>query len=286
MSRIKEYLKKKIDEEILLYYKNPSNYPKEIYEKLLIRWGDDSVFSEEHRFILLNILIPNLHEKKILDMASGCGSFVIQGLRHGYDTYGIEPEEWKQEIVDLKFSENDYPKEWRARIKKDVGEKLSFPNDHFDVFDSWQTIEHVGNERDCIFELYRVLKKGGMGILRGPDYICFFEGHYKLFWFPLLEDSKFAKFYLKLRNRPLGGLKTFHAVNPFKTRKYAKEAGFKVIDIKRKQIYDAAKRRFPPFSSPICAPILWGIYLMWDTWRGIRYFGCGEATISFLLVKE
>lgn len=286
MTKIKEYLKKKIDEEILLYFKDTSNYPPELYETLLVRWSDDSVFSEEHRYILLNILIPDLKEKKILDMASGTGSFVLQGLRQGYNTYGIEPEEWKHEVIDLKFEENEYPKEWRDRLKKGVGEKLPYEDETFDVFDSWQTIEHVGDERDCIFELYRVLKKGGQGILRGPDYICFFEGHYRMFWFPLMGDTKFARFYLKMRGRPFGGLDTFHPVNPFKTRRYCREAGFKIIDIKRKQIYDAAKRRMPILSKKIFKPVLWGIYLMWDTYRGIKDFGRGEATISYLLIKE
>jgi 2-polyprenyl-3-methyl-5-hydroxy-6-metoxy-1,4-benzoquinol methylase len=286
MSATKEYLKKKIDEEILLYYKDASKYPSAMYDRLLVRWSDDSVFSEEHRYVLLNILIPDIKEKKILDMAAGCGSFVLQGLRNGYNTYGVEPEEWKHEVIDLKFKENDYPVDWRDRIVKGVGEKLPFEDETFDVFDSWQTIEHVADERDCIFELYRVLKKGGMGILRGPDYICFFEGHYRMFWFPLMGKGPLARFYLKLRGRPYGGLDTFHPVNPFKTRRYAREAGFKIIDIKRKQIYDAAKRRMPILKKGVFKPALWGIYLMWDMYRGIKYFGRGEATISYLLVKE
>ena len=30
---------------------------------------------------------------KILDMASGCGTFVFYGILNGYDVFGIEPEE-------------------------------------------------------------------------------------------------------------------------------------------------------------------------------------------------
>ena len=129
MSATREYLKKKIDEEILLYYKDASKYPSAMYDRLLVRWSDDSVFSEEHRYVLLNILIPDIKEKKILDMAAGCGSFVLQGLRNGYNTYGVEPEDWKHEVIDLKFKENDYPDDWRDRIIKGVGEKLPFEGD-------------------------------------------------------------------------------------------------------------------------------------------------------------
>lgn len=284
---VREYLREQIDKEILLYYHDPSAYPEELYERLQVRWGDDSVFSEEHRYYLLNLLIPELKEKKVLDMAAGCGSFVLQGLRNGYNTYGVEPEDWKQELIDLKFKENDYPDEWRERIVQEVGEKLPFEDETFDVFDSWQTIEHVSNERDCIFELYRVLKKGGMGILRGPDYLCFFEGHYRMFWLPLMGKSKFSKWYVtKLMKRPWGGIDTFHPVNPFKLKRYIKEAGFKLVDIKRYQIYKAIERRLPFTKSKLFIPAKWFIYLMWDFYRGIKNFGRGEATVSFLLIKE
>ena len=40
---VKEYLKDKIDAEILLYYKDASKYPQELYDQLQIRWGVDEV---------------------------------------------------------------------------------------------------------------------------------------------------------------------------------------------------------------------------------------------------
>ena len=153
---IRDFLSEKIDVEALLYYKSVENYPREEYDELLVRWGDDSVFSEKNRFDLIEKLIPDAKSKKILDMAAGCGSFVLQGLRNGWDTYGVEPEDWKHELIDIKFEENDYPAEWRDRIKCGIGEKLPFEDETFDIFDSWQTIEHVQNERDCMFEFYRV----------------------------------------------------------------------------------------------------------------------------------
>jgi ubiquinone/menaquinone biosynthesis C-methylase UbiE len=284
---VKEYLKERIDAEILLYYKDASKYPQELYGQLQTRWGDDSVFSEEHRYYLLNVFIPDLKSKKILDMAAGCGSFVLQGLRNGYNTTGVEPEDWKQELIDLKFLENDYPKEWRERLVKGIGEKLPFADETFDVFDSWQTIEHVQNEKDCVFELYRVLKKGGVGILRGPDYLCFFEGHYRMFWLPLMGKSKFSKWYVtKLMKRPWEGIDTFHPVNPFKLKRTIREAGFKLVDIKRYQIYKAIERRLPFTKHVIFKPFKWLVYLFWDLYRGIKHFGRGEATVSFFLIKE
>lgn len=286
MEEIKAYLKKHIDQEALNYFHSIDAYPKEVYDNLLVRWGDDSKFSEKHRFDLLEKMIPDAKSKKILDMAAGCGSFVIQGLINGWNTYGVEPEEWKHELIDLKFKTIDHPKEWRDRIVKGVGEKLPFPDESFDAFDSWQTIEHVANEKDCIFELYRILKKGGSGILRGPDYISFYEGHYRMFWFPMMGKGAMAKMYLKLMGRPPMGLDTFHPVNPFKIKKYAKEAGFKVVDIKRKQIYDAAKRKMSFLNGPFGKLTLPLVYFGWDFLQGVKRIGRMEATISLLLIKE
>jgi ubiquinone/menaquinone biosynthesis C-methylase UbiE len=182
----RKILREQIDKEILLYFQNPDKYPQDIYNQLLTRWSDDSVYNEKHRFDQIERLIPNAKSKKILDMAAGCGSFVIQGLRNGWDTYGVELEDWKHELIDAKFTENDYPREWRNHIKQGVGEKIPYDSETFDLVDSWQTIEHVQNEKQCMSELYRVLKKGGCGILRGPSYMCFFEGHYFMFWLPMM----------------------------------------------------------------------------------------------------
>lgn len=280
------YLRDKIHYEISQYYHDINSYPKEKYNQVLKRWSDDSYYSEKQRFDLQEVIIPNAKNMKILDMASGCGSFVIQGLLKGWNVWGVEPEAWKQELIDIKFEENNYPKEWRERMVTGIGEKLPFPDESFDGFDSWQTIEHVQSEEACIKELYRVLRKGGQGILRGPDYFSFFEGHYMMFWFPLMGDSKFARWYLKLMGRPFGGLDTFHPVNPFKLKRYCRDAGFKIVDIKQKQIYDAAKRKLPFLKMGIFKPLLRIIYFLWDAYRGIRYFGRREATISFLLIKE
>ncbi len=286
MQSVNEFLKEKIDREALMYFRDINDFPQAIYKKILEKWGDDTKFNEKHRFDLLELLIADVKSKKILDMAAGCGSFVIQGLKNGYNTYGVEPEVWKHALIDLKFSENSYPEQWRSRVVRGVGEKLPFESETFDVFDSWQTIEHVQDEKACLEELFRVLKKGGKGILRGPDYICFFEGHYRMFWLPLLNPkSKLAKLYVKFRGRPLEGLQTFHAVNPFKTRKFAKKAGFKIIDIKRLQIYNGAKRRFPFLKMKMFFPLLVSIYAIWDFLLFFRYFGRGEATISYLLIK-
>ncbi|MDY0217233.1 MAG: class I SAM-dependent methyltransferase [Bacteroidales bacterium] len=282
------YLKEKLSDEVLLFERRVSDLDKKTFDTILMRWSDDSKNMEEHRYVLINILIPQAKKLKILDMAAGCGSFVLQGLLNGYDTYGVEPEDWKHELIDIKFKENNYTEEWRRRLIQGVGEDLPFDDNYFDIFDSWQTIEHVQNQEKCIQEFYRVLKPGGMGILRGPNYFSFYEGHYRMFWFPMLNPkSKFAKWYTtKVRKRPVGGLDTFVTVNPRKIKKYARNTGFKVVNIKRKQIFDASIRRLPILKYKIFYPSLLFIYLLWDIYKALGNFGIGQRTISYLLIKE
>ena len=286
MRSSRDILEKHINDEILLYFPNLSMFDKETLNRLLLRWSDDSIFSEKHRYELMDQLIFNSKSKKILDMAGGCGSFVLQGLRNGYNAYGVEPEQWKHDVIDAKFKENNYPKEWRDHLLKGIGEKLPFEDETFDIFDSWQTIEHVGDVRKCINELFRILKKGGSGILRGPDYIGFYEGHYRIFWFPLMGKSRLARLYLKLRKRPIEGLDTFNPVNSYQIRRYCREAGFKVVNIKREQVYRSAKRRIPALKKNFFRPFFWSFYMLLELLRGFRYFGRREPTISYLLVKE
>lgn len=282
----KEFLSEYIDQEALNYFFTLEEFPKDIYDELLVRWGDDSAFSEDSRFDFIQRIIPGAATKKILDMAAGCGSFTIQGLLKGWDVYGIEPEDWKHELIDIKFRENNYPAEWRDHIKKGIGESLPFEDETFDLFDSWQTIEHVSNEKDCLSELYRVLKKGGRGILRCPSYFCFYEGHYRLLWFPMMGDSALSRFYLKLRKRPAEGLKTFHPVNPLRLKKIAEEAGFKVVNIKRKQIYNGAKKRFPFLQGALGNLFLPLIYLGWDSVQFVKNAAVSGVPLEFLLIKE
>lgn len=282
----KEFLYEKIHAEILFYNYSIDSDIKETVGKIINRWSDDSLFSEKQRFENLEQHFPNLKEKRILDMAAGCGSFVLQGLIKGYNTYGVEPEDWKQELIDIKFLENKYSNGWRNRLLKGYGEKLPYEDSFFDVFDSWQTFEHVQNVQFCLNELYRVTKKKGGGIIHCPSYATFFEAHYRIFWFPMMGDSAFSRAYLKFKNRPTEGLKTFVPINKKKLITAAKIAGFEVINIKKQNIYTVAKRKIPFLQKGIFKWLLPIIYLAWSTKIGITKFGVQERNIHLKLTKN
>ncbi len=147
--------------------------------------------------------------KKILDLAAGCGTFLLFGLKNGYDVWGIEPESWKLEFFRQKLINSEYPPEFLKHMIIGKGESLPFEDNSFDLVTSYQTLEHVDSVSECLKEMIRVLKPGGFLYIKCPDYNSFFEPHYQLPFFPVMNRSVAEK-YLKFMGRPTLGLKTLN----------------------------------------------------------------------------
>lgn len=146
---------------------------------------------------------------RILDMAAGCGTFVLFGLRNGLDVTGIEPEAWKLRYFCQKLEASQLPSDWKSRVVWGLGESLPFPDESFDVVTTYQTLEHVADVRQSIHELLRVLKPGGHLYLRAPDYDSFYEPHYALPFLPRM-SKPLARRYLRLLGKPVSGLETLN----------------------------------------------------------------------------
>lgn len=130
---------------------------------------------------------------KILDLGSGCGTFVKVCSAHGLDATGVEPDNDVIEVARLKGVGHD--------IVKGVGEFLPFREGSFDIVASMSVLEHVKDPRRVVLESVRVLKSKGVLWLDAPDYSrCFHEGHYGLFWIPLM-PKRIAKLYVRARGR-------------------------------------------------------------------------------------
>ena len=175
-------------------------------------WMNDESNSK-HRFDAIRVYVDeaDLKECKILDMASGCGTFVFYGLLNKYDVYGIEPEQWKHEFNALKAKEKNYPDAWVKRFCSGVGENLPYGDETIDIISTYQTLEHVQSHEKCFSEFKRVLKKGGRLFIQCPDYTSFFEGHYRVPMLPLMNRSLFRA-YLRLLDKPTKGLDTVNYI--------------------------------------------------------------------------
>lgn len=282
----KIYLREQLSEEVRFYFHTIDHKTQKIVDDLAERWSNDHVFSEKKRFDSIHQFIRSNKSMRILDMAAGCGSFVLQGLLNGYDVTGIEPEEWKHDLIDIKFQENQYEPNWRSRIKKAVGEDLPFEDESFDHVDSWQTFEHVSSVEKCLIEIRRVLVPGGSAIIRCPNYFSFYEGHYRAFWLPLLGHSAFGKFYVKkILKRPEAGLNTFHPITTRSLTRAAKKSGLHVINIEKETIKNLLQTKFPILKKKgMCLFTEIGFGL-WKFKKRLTDFGKREQAIHLLLKK-
>lgn len=209
MSRARAYLFEHLKAEAAEYFgTDDETYLSYICDA----WMDDENNSKQ-RFDTIQSIIgeSTLRTSRILDMASGCGTFVFYGVLHGYDTYGLEPEKWKHLFNIKKASEKGYPTEWAKRFCLGIGEFLPFREHAFDVISTYQTLEHVRSLEQCFGEFRRVLRIGGLLLIQCPDYRSWFEGHYRIPMLPLMNRTLF-RMYLRIIRRPTQGLNSINYI--------------------------------------------------------------------------
>ena len=125
----------------------------------------------------------------VLDVGSGVGTFVMACRRRGFRAFGVEPDRIGQggRISSIQIA--------RRRLEQQVfaasvGECLPFADHSFDLVTMNQVMEHVSDQTAVLGEALRVLKDRGAIYIASPNYLRFYEPHYKIKWFPLL--PKFA----------------------------------------------------------------------------------------------
>ena len=135
----------------------------------------------------------------VLDVGSGVGTFVLACRRRGFRAFGIEPDRIGQggRISSIQIAQRRLEDQVFAAS---VGERLPFADHSFDLITMNQVMEHVSDQTAVMGEALRVLKHGGAIYIASPNYLRFYEPHYKIKWIPLL--PKFAgRWYLRLRGR-------------------------------------------------------------------------------------
>jgi SAM-dependent methyltransferase len=135
----------------------------------------------------------------ILDLGSGIGNFVVACRKNGLRVFGVEPDRIGNEtsVTSLRIASKRLdPSPFAAA----VGEQLPFADATFDLVVMDQVIEHVADQRKVLAEALRVLKPGGAMYVACPNYLRFYEPHYKVWFLPLLPKFLGA-LYLRLRRR-------------------------------------------------------------------------------------
>jgi SAM-dependent methyltransferase len=171
----------------------------------------------------------------ILDVGSGAGGFVVGCLQLGHRAFGVEPDRigagaqlTSIEIAARRVSSNVFTSA--------VGEALPFPGSAFDLVTLNQVVEHVPDPLAVLREAVRVLRPGGALYVACPNYLRFYEPHYKIFWLPLM--PKFlGRFYLRLRGRNPVVLRDLYYTTNHRLRNWLEAIGdgFEVLDFHQEQ---------------------------------------------------
>lgn len=100
------------------------------------------------------------HKGKLCDIGSGKGEFLAIARNRGWEVFGIEPS---KKFVD--YAKNIYGLD----IQNSDIENANFPDDYFDVVTLNMVLEHIDNPHNLVFQIHRILKKGGLLYIEVPN---------------------------------------------------------------------------------------------------------------------
>ena len=98
-------------------------------------------------------------DPRLLDIGCGYGFFLKKIEQHGWQVEGIEVSRPGREYARKKLG---------LRIHSNPIEKIAFPEKCFDAVTLFYVIEHVHDPKGLLKEVHRILKPGGMVVLRWP----------------------------------------------------------------------------------------------------------------------
>lgn len=106
-----------------------------------------------------NLLKQYRRKGRLLDVGSGFGFFLSEMKNRGWDVTGIE----------ISQKAMDYARDVLGlTIHPGPLEKANFPDDYFDAVTGFYVIEHLPYPMVFLRECYRILKPGGLLLLRYP----------------------------------------------------------------------------------------------------------------------
>ena len=129
---------------------------KGLYDKAA--YARDNIFHKRVADLIIKVLDirPNDRKKTMLDVGCALGNLVLHLEDLYLDAYGVD-------ISAYAIPHSHIPKKVR---QADVIVGIPFPNEYFDYIFSRETLEHIHEYYipRVLKELYRVTKKGGLGL--------------------------------------------------------------------------------------------------------------------------
>ncbi len=150
------------------------------------RWREDRLWQEDTQSKRLRIIERHagpLASRRVLDIGSGMGGFLVAARRNGIAAIGIEPHADYGTITRLRASRYDLA----PFLARAVGEHLPFRNGAFTVVLAQDILEHVQDPDATLREIARVLAPGGVALVTAINRFAWRDPHYHirgLNWLP------------------------------------------------------------------------------------------------------
>ncbi|MFO1540534.1 MAG: class I SAM-dependent methyltransferase [Chloroflexota bacterium] len=170
-------------------------------------------YGQDRRLAMVREMM-DLHDRAILDVGCGIGTYVRRFRAFSDDVHGLEVEPER-----VAEASRELP-----NIVCGVGEALPYPDARFDLVFSNEVIEHVADDRRTAAEMVRVTRPGGLIVLFAPNRLWPFETHGAYFgkryvygnvpfvnWLPGRLRDRFAP---HVRAYSAGGMRALFAGQP------------------------------------------------------------------------
>ena len=224
----------------------------------------------------------------ILDIGSGVGAFVIACHRRGLRAFGIEPDRIGQggSITSIQIASRRIDHQVFAVA---TGEDLPFRDRSFDLVTMNQVMEHVSDQKAVLREAARVLKPGGAIYIACPNYLRFYEPHYKIFWFPLLPKI-LGRLYLRARGRSPALLNQITYTTNSRLRALARGLGsqYATMDLHRQKFLEKCEQgSFLSLRARIVGlmaklPVIGRVVI----WAALRFLSWTEGGVEIVVVRR
>lgn len=208
------------------------------WRKDFLKWREGRIWQEKHQEKVINFLekfTPDLKRKRILDLGSGMGGFLVAMQKKGYDIQGLDPNPDYCEITKLRGKRYDLD----IKVVNSFGERMLFPDKSFDFIYCNDVLEHCQNPPRVLEESHRVLKHGGQMYLTVINRFGFKDPHYHLRfinWIPRPLAEKYIIYREKSKENSLfedrQKLSEMHYFTFNQFKRMADKIGFRAQDLK------------------------------------------------------
>jgi len=149
------------------------NYPNKNEEKFWVRWMGKFIAQTWKNSV--SVAVPYKKGGRVLDLGCGAGRLLDWLKRHGWQTYGVE----------ISKQAAEYGKKRGLNIFNGELVETKFPQEFFDAVVINQVLEHLYDPKGILWEVYRVLRPGGLLIVGVPNIESYESKVFGEYWSPL-----------------------------------------------------------------------------------------------------